>query len=91
MRGARNGVARSEAVRGPYLLERHLEGVPYAARAGLDIALHDLIGKDLNVPLYRLFGLDPAMAPRTSLTMTIESLEETISNLPAAELFPIIK
>ena len=31
-----------------------------AARAALSSALHDLVGKRLGVPLYRLWGLDPA-------------------------------
>ena len=44
----------------PYLLETLLHaGIPAAARAGLDLALHDLIGKDLGKPLYALLGLDP--------------------------------
>ncbi|HMH55251.1 MAG TPA: hypothetical protein VK535_03235, partial [Gemmatimonadales bacterium] len=30
-----------------------------AARAALSAALHDLVGKRLGVPLYRLWGLDP--------------------------------
>ena len=29
-----------------------------AARAAIDIALHDLIGKKLKIPLYRLLGLN---------------------------------
>ena len=36
-------------------------GIPAAARAGLDLALHDLIGKDLGKPLYALLGLDPSL------------------------------
>src|SRR5207247_7494777 len=31
-----------------------------AARAGLEVALHDWIGKKLGEPTWRLFGLDPA-------------------------------
>ncbi len=49
------------AAENPYLFEALLHsGVPAAARAGLDLALHDLIGKDLGKPLYALLGLDPA-------------------------------
>ena len=34
-----------------------------AAKAAIDIALMDWVGKKLNVPLYRYFGLDPQDAP----------------------------
>src|SRR5512136_942190 len=42
---------------------------PRAARAAVDIALHDLWGKRLGQPLYRLFGLDPVHLPMTSFTV----------------------
>lgn len=52
----------------PFRLEDLLQSdIPPAARAGLDIALHDLISKRLGAPLYTLLGLDPAKTPRTSL------------------------
>ena len=47
----------------PYALETLLEEIPPAARCGLDLALHDLIGKDLDRPLWRLFGLSENDAP----------------------------
>ena len=37
-----------------------------AARAALSAALHDLVGKQLGQPVWRLWGLDPARAPRSS-------------------------
>src|SRR5512143_1427281 len=37
-----------------------------AARAAIDEALHDLWGKRLGQPLYRLFGLSPSSLPLTS-------------------------
>ena len=44
----------------PFRLESLLHAeIPAAARAGLDLALHDLIGKELGKPLYALLGLDP--------------------------------
>src|SRR6185503_4315069 len=54
----------------PFRLERLLHGnIPAAARGGLDLALHDLIGKDLGKPLYALLGLDPSLTPVTSFTI----------------------
>ena len=50
----------------PYRIDALLAGLPPAARCALDIALYDLIGKDLDRPLWQLFGLDPAGTPRTS-------------------------
>ena len=38
-----------------------------AARASIDIALYDWIGRKQGVPLHRLFGADPARAPLTSM------------------------
>ena len=55
--------------------ELALRGNP-AARAALSTALHDLVGKRLGVPLYRLWGLDPARAPRSTFTIGIDTPEK---------------
>jgi len=47
-----------------------------AARAAVSVALADLAGKRLDVPLYRLWGLDPAEAPPTSFTVSVADAEE---------------
>src|SRR5256884_7546338 len=44
-----------------------------AARAALSAALHDLFGKRLGQPLWRLWGLDPAKAPCSSFTICIDT------------------
>jgi len=75
----------------PYLLDAQLAGLPPAARCGLDVALHDLIGKDLDRPLYRLFGLDPQATPRTSFTLGIAPLAETLAKVRAIGAHPILK
>ena len=36
-----------------------------AARCAISAALHDLVGKTLGVPLWKMWGLDPAKAPLT--------------------------
>lgn len=59
----------------PYLIEDVLNRLPagsQAARAAIDIALHDLWGKCTGQPLYRLFGLNPDEAPLTSFTIAID-------------------
>lgn len=43
-----------------------------AAKAAIDIALHDLAGKLLGIPCYRLFGLNPHKAPATTYTIGID-------------------
>ncbi len=76
----------------PYQLEALLHtGIPAAARAGLDLALHDLIGKDLGKPLYALLGLDPSATPTTSFTIGIADLPTTLRKLEEANDPPILK
>ncbi|HKU81194.1 MAG TPA: dipeptide epimerase [Candidatus Tumulicola sp.] len=78
--------------RNPYRLEALLHaGIPPAARCGLDLALHDLIGKDLGKPLYELFGLDPSQTPVTSFTIGIASPERTLAKVAEAGDHPILK
>ena len=63
-----------------------------AARAGVSAALHDLVGKRLGVPLYKLWGLDPAACPPTSFTIGIAPDEETLRQRVAdAEQYPVLK
>ena len=46
-----------------------------AAKAAVDIALHDLVGKLMGQPWYRIWGLDPAKAPDTTYTIGIDTPE----------------
>ena len=75
----------------PYAMERLLDGLTPAQRCGLDIALHDLVGKDLERPLWRLLGLDPARTPQTSFTIGIASLDETLAKVREVRSHPVIK
>ena len=58
-------------VRDPFQLEEILPSLDAlapgntAAKAAVDIALHDWIGKKLGAPWHRLWGLDPAKTPVT--------------------------
>ena len=62
-----------------------------AARAALSSALHDLVGKRLGVPVYRLWGLDPAKAPRSTFTIGIDTPEKMRAKVREAEQYPILK
>ncbi len=46
-----------------------------AAKASIDIALHDLIGKLLGQPLYKIFGYNPQNTPDTSFTIGMDTEE----------------
>ena len=63
----------------PYCLEDILAYVDSlsegdsAAKAAVDIALHDLVGKLMGQPWHRIWGLNPAKAPSTSYTIGIDT------------------
>jgi L-alanine-DL-glutamate epimerase-like enolase superfamily enzyme len=61
-----------------------------AARSAIDQALHDLWGKKLGQPLYRLFGLNPSQVPLTSFTIGMDEPEMMAEQAKAAR-YPIIK
>lgn len=44
-----------------------------AAKAAVDIALHDLVGKLIGQPWYKLWGLDAQKAPSTTFTIGIDT------------------
>jgi L-alanine-DL-glutamate epimerase-like enolase superfamily enzyme len=71
-------------------VSRKTEG-QFAAKAALDIALLDWVGKKLNVPLYRVLGLDPADAPITTFSIGIDTPETTRQKVREAEQFPVLK
>ena len=47
----------------------------FAAKAAIDIALHDLVGKILDQPLWRLFGFSPERCTYTTYTIGIDTPE----------------
>lgn len=62
------------------------------AKAAIDIALHDLVGKLLGQPLYRLWGYNPAKAPATSYTIGIDTPEVVREKtLECAGKFKVLK
>jgi len=62
-----------------------------AARVAVSAALHDLVGKRLGEPLWRVWGLDPAAAPVSSFTIGIDDLELMREKVQEAESHPILK
>ena len=57
-----------------------------AAKAAIDIALHDWIGRRLDQPLHRLWGINPARAPLTSFTIGIDAPEVVRVKVREAEI-----
>ena len=62
-----------------------------AAKAAVDIALHDWIGKKLGAPWHRIWGLDPTKAPVTSFTIGIDTPEVVRQKTREAAPYKIIK
>lgn len=62
-----------------------------AAKAAIDIALHDLTGKMMAQPWYRIYGLNPDDAPMTSYTVSVDSPDELALKLKEAEPYRVIK
>jgi L-alanine-DL-glutamate epimerase-like enolase superfamily enzyme len=62
-----------------------------AARAALSAALHDLVGKRLDVPLFRMWGLDPCAAPPSTFTIGLDTPERIGAKVQEAAQYPILK
>lgn len=83
--------------RDPFLLDDILEYVDFidegnrAAKASVDIALHDLVGKMVGQPLYKLWGLNPEHTPMTSFTIGIDTPEVVKVKTEQASRFKVLK
>jgi L-Ala-D/L-Glu epimerase len=81
----------------PFALEETLDHLNHvirlnpSAKAAIDMALYDLVGKLLNVPVYKLFGLSAAKTPLTSFTIGIDTPENMAKKALAAREYPILK
>lgn len=62
-----------------------------AAKAAVDIALHDLLGKIMNQPWHRIWGFNAADAPYTSFTIGIDTAEVVRQKVREAEPYKILK
>ncbi|MFC2075611.1 dipeptide epimerase [candidate division KSB1 bacterium] len=71
-------------------IQARIGGNP-AAKAAVDLALHDLAGKRLGTPLWRLLGLDPEAAGPTSFTIGIDGIDKVKQKVREAAQYPILK
>ena len=62
-----------------------------SAEAALDMALFDLAGQRLGVPLYELLGLDPRHTPLTSFTIGLDTPAVVVQKVREAAAYPILK
>ncbi len=62
-----------------------------AAKASIDIALHDLLGKIMGQPWYKIWGLDPAKTPNTSFTIGIDTAEVVRQKVKEAAPYKVLK
>jgi L-Ala-D/L-Glu epimerase len=62
-----------------------------AAKASVDIALHDLLGKIMKQPWYKIWGLSAEKAPCTSFTIGIDKPEVVRQKVEEAKPYKVLK
>ena len=62
-------------------LDPLLAGLSSAARAAMDVALYDWLGKRVGLPLWQLWGLDRERIGPTAVTVGINSPEQAVTRL----------
>ena len=63
-----------------------------AAKASVDIALHDVLGKIMGQPWYKIWGLNPDKTPNTSYTISYQSdPHEMAKEIEETKPFRIVK
>ena len=75
-------------------IEAHLNRVlrgNASAKSAVSSALHDLVGKRLGLPVFRLWGLDAATTPQSSFTIAIAENHELERRVAEAREYPILK
>ena len=83
--------------RDPFLVDEILADIDAiapgnpAAKAAVDIALHDWLGKKMGWPWYRIWGLDPAKTPVTSFTIGIDTKEIVQQKTREASIYKVLK
>ncbi|HCU12786.1 MAG TPA: dipeptide epimerase [Gemmatimonadetes bacterium] len=75
-------------------IEAHLNRIlrgNASAKSAVSSALHDLVGKRLGLPVFRLWGLDAATTPQSSFTIAIAENHELERRVAEASEYPILK
>jgi L-alanine-DL-glutamate epimerase-like enolase superfamily enzyme len=96
----RNFVEKASKILGddPFQLEslsEKLDGVAalnYSARAAIDVALHDLVGKKLGLPIHRYFGITPPENLATSFTISIsdpDTMKKQTEESPGYHIYKV--
>jgi L-Ala-D/L-Glu epimerase len=63
-----------------------------SVKSAISAALHDLAGKRLGVPVYKLWGLNPASAPLSSFTIAIAANDDELRRrIEQASSYPVLK
>lgn len=62
-----------------------------AAKASVDIALHDLLGKVMGQPWYKIWGLNPEKTPNTSYTIGIDKPDMVRLKVKEAAPYKVLK
>jgi len=62
-----------------------------AAKASIDIALHDLVGKLMNQPWYKIWGYDKTKTPNTTFTIGIDTADVVRQKVKEAAEFKVLK
>jgi L-Ala-D/L-Glu epimerase / N-acetyl-D-glutamate racemase len=63
-----------------------------SVKSAISAAAHDLVGKTLGVPVWKLWGLDPKAAPLSSYTIAIApDKKELERRVKAAAQYPVLK
>lgn len=62
-----------------------------AAKAAIDIALHDYLGKKLEIPCYKIYDIDVLKLPLTSITIGIDTEDTIRKKILEADQFKILK
>ena len=62
-----------------------------AAKAAVDIALHDLVGKLMGQPWWKIWGFDPTICPNTSFTVGFDTEDVVREKTKEASPYKVIK